>query len=296
MRRLAAATLAITSLAVPSSAWGSAPSLPGPPPTAGQGFPAPPPPGTVPVAGPVGPPASLPTRFAGPALRSGFVLVRGRQLTLAIACRSGGQVSLTASTLGSGVLARGGYGCRNRQGSAQLSLRPVAAAHLRALKSTLARVALGPENAEHFSVTLEATPTSPAFWSNGGLECSLLGAYEPYLVAPNFTVTPPAIIDVRPWVAWYTPANGWRWLGTTGVNDSSWYRWSATPSGVVTWMTPAGALNPWTWAPIHVPAGRQTYAIGVFELIYWYAKPRYVWAYTHSRLNASALGTYCSFP
>ena len=35
--------------------------------------------------------------------------VRGRQLTLAIACRRGGQVSLTASTLGSGVLARGGY-------------------------------------------------------------------------------------------------------------------------------------------------------------------------------------------
>ena len=155
---------------------------------------------------------------------------------------------------------------------------------------------LGTGNAEHFSVTLEARPTPPAYWSNGGLECSFLGDYEPYSVAPNFTVAPPAIIDVRPWVAWYTPANGWRWLGTSGVNASGWYRWSATPSGVLTWGTPAGALNPWTWGPIHVPAGRQTYAIGVFELIYWYAQPRYVWAYTRSGLNASTPGTYCVFP
>jgi hypothetical protein len=205
-------------------------------------------------------------------------------------------VSLTASALSSGTLATGGYSCRDRQGVAQLSLRPAAAARLRALKSTRARVALGSGGAEHFSILLEASPSAPPYWSNGGLECSLLGSDEPYLVAPNFTVAPPAIIDVRPWVAWYTPDNGWRWLGTTGVNSSSWYRWSATPSGVATWMTPAGALNPWTWAPIRVPGGRQTDAIGVFEVIYWYAHPRYVWAYTRSRLNASALGTYCTFP
>ena len=99
------------------------------------------------------------------------------------------------------------------------------------------------------------------------------------LVAPNFTVTPSAIIDVRPWFAFYTPSNGWRWLGTTGVNSSSWYRWSATPTGVATWMTPAGALNPWTWAPLPVRPGQQTYAITAFEVIYWYAHPRYVWAY-----------------
>lgn len=223
------------------------------------------------------------------------MLVRGRQLTLSIACARGGRVNLTASQLGPGVLARGGYGCSNRQGSAQLSLRPAAAARLGGLKSTLARVALGGSNTEHFEVTLETRPLAPTYWSNGGLECTLLGTYDPYLVAPNFTVTPPALIDVRPWVAWYTAANGWRWVGTTGINSSSWYRWSASPSGVLSWMTPAGALNPWTWAPIHVPAGRQTYAIGVFELIYWYAHPQYVWAYTRSRLSASALGTYCTF-
>ena len=127
------------------------------------------------------------------------------------------------------------------------------------------------------------------------MECSFLGPNDPYLVAPNFTVTPPAIIDVRPWVAWYTPANGWRWLGTMGVNSSSWYRWSATPTGAATWLTPAGALDPWTWAPIHVRTGQQTYAIAVFEVIYWYADPRYVWAYAPSHLSATATGTYCTF-
>ena len=248
------------------------------------------------MAGQVGPASSLPTNFPGPGLRGGFVLVQRRALTLNIACRTGGQVSLTASALGSGVLARGAYACRARQGSAQLSLRPAAANRLVTLGSTVARVALGAGTAERFSITLEARPAPPSYWSNGGVECSLLGPYQPYLVAPNFTVTPPVIIDVRPWVAWYTPANGWRWLGTNGVNNSSWYRWWATPSGVDTWMTPAGALNPWTWAPIGVRPGQQTYMIGAFELIYWYAHPRYVWAYARSRLNASALGTYCMFP
>ena len=222
--------------------------------------------------------------------------VRGRQLTLAIACRRGGQVSLTASSLGSGVLARGGYACRNGQGSAQLSLKPGAAGRLAALKSTLARVALGGGNAERFSITLGARPTIPRNWSSGGTECTFLGPNEPYLVAPNFTVTPPAIIDVRPWLAFYTPANGWRWLGTAGVNSSSWYRWSAASSGVTTWLTPTGALNPWTWAPIQVRPGRQTYTIAAFEVIYWYAHPRYVWAYAPSYLGATTAGSYCTFP
>lgn len=288
--------MALVLTAMPAPASGSAaPALPGPPPAAGQGFPAAPSSGTTPPAGPVGPAASLPTKFAGAGLRSGFVSVHGRQLTLAIACGRGGQVSLTAPALGSGDLAQGGYTCRNGQGSADLSLSPGAARRLVAQKSTLARVALGGGSNERFSITLGARPTVPNAWTNGGMECSFLGPNEPYLVAPNFTVTPPVIIDVRPWVAWYTPVNGWRWLGTNGVNSSSWYRWSATPTGVVTWVTPAGALNPWTWAPIHVLPGQQTYAIAAFEVIYWYAHPRYVWAYAPSHLSADAAGTYCTF-
>jgi len=275
---------------------GAAVSLPGPPPTAGQGFPAAPAPGTVPVPGPVGPPTSLPTNFSGSSLRSGFVVVHGGRFTLDIACRAGGRVTLTASTLGSGIVARGGYACRDRTGTAHLSLRRPSAGRLTALKSALAQVSLGRGDAEKFSILLATRPTSSPSWSGGGLQCSVLGLYEPYLVAPNFTVTPPALIDVRPWVAWYTAASGWRWLGIDGPGRSSWYRWSATDSGVATWMTPSGALNPWTWAPIRVRPHQQISMIGAFEVIYWYAHPRYVWAYAPSWPTGSAARTYCTFP
>jgi hypothetical protein len=271
------------------------PSLPGPPPLAGSGLPARPAPGTVPVAGPTGPSVSLPTSVPGPGLLNGNVLIQGRKLTLKLACRSNGRVSLTASAVRAGVLARGGYACRQRQASVQLSLGRADARRLTALKSTIATVSFGSAGTQRYWITLETRSTPPPYWSDGGMECNLLGADEPYLVAPNFTLTPPAIIDVRPWVAWYTPANGWRWLGTTGLNSSSWYRWTATPSGVGEWITPTGALNPWTWAPIRVRPGQQTYALGVFEVIYWYHESRYIWAYTKSRLNASAIGTFCSY-
>ncbi len=128
------------------------------------------------------------------------------------------------------------------------------------------------------------------------MECGLLGPYTPFLVAPNFQVTPSALISVRPWIAWYTAATGWRWLGTTGVNSSSWYLWSASPFGVWQWVTSAGALNRWTWAPIRVRPGRGIYKIGAFELIYWYTHPRYVWAYVSSRATTSAAAGYCAYP
>ena len=133
-------------------------------------------------------------------------------------------------------------------------LAPAGAPRLAALKSTIGRVALGFGDGERFSDTLETRPTAPIDWGSGGMECSLLAPYDAYLVAPNFTVTPPAIIDVRPWVAWYTSANGWRWLRTFGVNRSNWYRWSATRGRVAAWMTPTGALNPWTWTQVHFRA------------------------------------------
>jgi len=295
--RVAGLLLLLVGLASPTLARaGALPSLPGPPPGAGQGFPAAPPPGTVPVAGPVGPAASVPTGFAGPGLRSGLIVVHGGRFNLEIACRTSGRVSLVASTLGSGTLARGGYACRDRQGTAHLSLKRSSAGRLTALKSAVAQVSLGGGSGEKFSITLMTRPTASPSWTGGGLQCSILGAYAPYLVAPNFTVTPPAIIDVRPWVAWYTADNGWRWLGTNGPGRSSWYRWSATGSGVSTWMTPTGALNPWTWAPIRVRPNQQTYMVGVFEVIYWYAQPRYVWAYAPSWPSGSAPRTYCTFP
>lgn len=275
---------------------GPPPGLPGPPPGANSGLPIAPAAGIVPPAGVVGPPATLPARVSGPALLSGIVRVHGLRLTLAIACKTGGRVSVTAAAIRPGVLARARYACRNRRASAQLSLRRADARRLAALGPTPAGVTLGQGTAAQLSLTLQTTAQGPSYWSDGGLECSLLGTDRPYLVAPNFTLTPPAVIDVRPWVAWYTPTNGWRWLGTAGVNTSTWYRWTATSSGVQQWKTPAGAINPWTWAPISVHPGQKTYAIGVFEIVYWYAHPHYVWRYALSSPGANVLTTYCNYP
>jgi hypothetical protein len=168
---------------------------------------------------------------------------------------------------------------------------------LTAIAPTLANVTLGRGAATaRLSIILQTSTRSPSYWSDGGLQCSVLGSYEPYLVAPNFTGMPAVVLDVRPWVAWYTHTDGWRWFGTAGVNASRWYRATATPSGIEQWKTSTGAVNPWTWAPIYVHPGGDTYAIGVFEVVYWYARPLDTWRYTRSSLGGTALTTYCNYP
>ena len=270
------------------------PGLPGPPPGAGSGLPTSPLPGTAPTTE-AGPAAWIPTHVAGPALMTGVVRVHGSQFALAIACRTSGRVSVTAGAIRPGVLARGTYTCRNGHANAQLVLRGGDARRLAASGSTLASVTLGQGNgAARLSLTLQTTDQSPRFWSDGGLECNLLGSFEPYLVAPNFTAISPLDVEVRPWVAWYTSTVGWRWLGTVGSNASQWYRWTATPSGVAQWKTPAGAMNRWTWSPISVSPGHGTYAVGVFEVVYGSA--RYTWGYSPSNLVGSGLATYCRYP
>jgi hypothetical protein len=282
-----------------ATAWAAArtassPSaLPGPPPGAGSGFPVAPAAGGMPPAQPLGPAATVPAHVSGPGLLSGTARLQGRQFTLAIACHAGGRVSVTAPAIAGGVLAHASYSCRKGAAVAKLKLSAGHAGRLRALGSTLAGVTLG---SQHLSLTLEARTTASSYWSDGGLECSLLGADEPYVVDPNFTVTPSVTIDVRPWLAWYTPANGWRWLGTAGVNSSRWYQWTATTTGVEQWVTPAGAINPWTWAPIQVHPGQNTSAISVFEVVYLYPHPRYVWKYGPSVTSGTTVNTYCSYP
>jgi hypothetical protein len=65
---------------------------------------------------------------------------------------------------------------------------------------------------------------------------------------------------------------------------------------VTQWRTLGGALNRWTWAPITVCPASNTYAIGVFEVVYWYTHMRYVWEYTPSLMGSGAKSTYCSYP
>ncbi|MFL5861859.1 MAG: hypothetical protein ACJ780_13940 [Solirubrobacteraceae bacterium] len=178
-----------------------------------------------------------------------------------------------------------------------MSLRPADARRLAALGATDATATVRQGGlTSKLSVRLQTSALKPEYWSDGGLVCNLYGADEPYLVAPNFTSTPATVINVRPWLAWYTEANGWRWLGPSGMNTSRWYRWTATPTGVAQWRTPAGATNPWTWAPIYASAGQHIFALAAFEIVYWEPHPRYEWRYTLSSAGGNSLTTFCVYP
>lgn len=292
----AGALLGMSSIAQAATTPTPPASLPGPPPGADTGFPTEPASGSTPPAQPLGPAATIPTHVPGPGLLSGTVRLQGRSLTLEIACRTGGSASLSAPNFG--LIAHAGYTCKQHRASAQMRVSASNARRLAALGSTIGQVRVGRGGAsEQFSVTLTTGRVRNSFWTDGGLECSLLGADEPYLVSPDFKVTPSVLIDVRPWVAFYTSANGWQWLGTAGLNHSNWYEWTATAGGVSQWFTPAGALNPWTWAPISVHGGQGTYAIGVFEVIYWYHQTRYKWQYAPSHPSSGvSLETPCAYP
>jgi hypothetical protein len=240
----------------------------------------------------VGPSSAIPGALSGPGPTGGNPRLRGRKLTLSLACHANGSASLSVTSLRKAPLARGRYKCRKGLSTLTLTL-PAAYAH-RFGSPVIGSLTLGA--GQPFSVTLSSRPVPNRFWTDGGLQCNLFGADQPYLVAPNFRVMPPAMIDVRPWVAFYTAANGWRWLGTGGLNTSAWYQWTAGPNGVSSWVTPTGALNPWTWAPLSVRPGRGTYAIGVFEVEYLYFHPTYAWAYARSQTATGPPMTYCSFP
>jgi hypothetical protein len=140
---------------------------------------------------------------------------------------------------------------------------------------------------------------APSYWTSAyGLRCPA-SASDPstLLIAPNFSATPPTTVDVRPWLAWYTPATGWQWLGTLGPNHSAWYRWTATPGGVAEWQQPGA--GPWTWGPISVAPGHGTYLVAVLESVYWYTHPNVVWGYAHSEpdpASTSDTSTFCAYP
>jgi hypothetical protein len=122
---------------------------------------------------------------------------------------------------------------------------------------------------------LETPP--PLFWTDGTLQCSPTGQPEAFLIAPNWTASPPTPIYLRPWIAVYTAATGWRWIGTGGERSSRWTAVTATPTGVAEWRQPTGALAPWTWGPVRMPLGLNTFAVGLFEVVYWWSGgPRYV--------------------
>lgn len=122
-----------------------------------------------------------------------------------------------------------------------------------------------------------------------GISVQAAGAASP---PPGLPGPPPG---AGSWLAWYTDATGWHWQGTVAASASRWYRWTAIPSGVAEWRTPGGEITPWNWSPISVTPGHGTYVIAVFEAIYWYSHPQYVWSYARSGEGVGAVTTYCAY-
>lgn len=277
----------------PAQAAGVPPSLPGPPPGAGTGFSLPPAPAQPPPPGASGGPATIPFGPSGPGLLSGSAEPNGRRLKLPIACQAGGHAALSLPGVATGTVAQTRYKCAGGRSTVSFSLDKRVAGQIARSGSVLAGVTLKQGSAtEHLSVMVGPSPAAPQFWTSAfGLECSSPGSNQAELLAPNFTVTPATTIDVRPWLAWYTAATGWQWLGTEGPNASRWYRWTGTPDGVAEWHTPSGAINPWTWGPISISPGQGAYVIAVLEAVYWYSHPVYVWQYAHSYPSSP----YCAY-
>jgi len=305
-------TLAIAALALagaPAAAAAQAPpGPPGPPPGNGTDLPAPP--GTAPAFVAPGTAAAIPAGATGPGLlkNSAVALNRSkRTFSVPFTCQGNGTISVTAKRAASGTLARAGYRCVSGRATARLQLSKKVATTV-GKRRTVAATATIRQGARKQKLSFSLTAGVPAakakgFWTDGHLQCSQDGSGAPpaYLTQPDFTTRSPTPISTRGWVAWYTAAGGWHWLGSGGVNVGRWDTWTATVSGIAQFH-PGGAVTPipFTWGPISVPAGQAIHAIGVYEIVYWVGgRPDYQWQYVNAgTTGAAAAGAgnlYCAY-
>lgn len=311
-RRRCAGVLALAALAlcgVPAAAAAQAPpGPPGPPPGNGTDLPAPP--GTVPASVPPGTPQAIPAGATGPGLtQTGNVSLNRskRTFSLPFACQANGTLRVTAKRAAPGTLARARYRCAGGHATARLSLSKKVAGRV-AKRRTVAATATITQGrgAKRISFSLSAggSPAKPkGFWTDGHLQCSQDGSGAPpaYLAEPDFSDKSSIPISTRGWIAWYTAAGGWHWLGIGGEDKGRWDTWTATLTGV-TQFHPGGAVVPipFTWGPVSVPPGQGTYAVGVYEIVYWVGgKPDYQWQYVNAgatgAAHAGAGNLYCAY-
>jgi hypothetical protein len=301
-----AASAALAALPAMASAQ-AGPAPPGPPPGNGTDLPAPP--GTAPAFVPPGTPAAIPAGAPGPGLVGGGSVTLNRTkrtLAITLACQGNGSVSVTARAVTKAPIARRGYRCAQNRATATLKVTSKVAKRL-AKRRTVAATATVHQAGKtaKISFTLLAgarAPEAKGYWTDGHLQCTdPTGAPGSYLVEPDFTTTNPTPVSTRGWVAWYTAAGGWHWLGVGGENRGRWDTWTATAAGIAQFH-PDGSPTPvpWTWGPIAVPAGQGTFAIGVYEIVYWVGgKPDYQWQYvnagTTGSVAAGAGNPYCAY-
>ncbi len=232
-----------------------------------------------------------------PGLLAGTASLGRAGFKLQLACSAGGKAAFSAPSLGAAAAATARYKCSRGRATASFTLTPGIVQQIKRSGSVLGRVSFTQGGAKaSASVMVGPRPPAPVFWTSVfGLQCGSPGSFQAVLQAPNFTVTPPTTIDVRPWLAWYTAATGWQWTGTAGPGASRWYRFTATPVGVAEWRTPLGTISPWLWSPISVAPGRGAYVVAVFEAVYWYSHPAYVWRFAHSIPGVGPFGGLCAY-
>jgi hypothetical protein len=294
--------------AIPAAAVAAPPpGPPGPPP--GNGGLLPVSPGTQPVFVAPGTAGAIPGGAPGPGLLdgSGAAFNRSsRTFTLNFACQAGGRVSIAARRIGSRAIASSAYRCAGGRAAPKFRVSPKAAAAIARIRSVAATATVrqaGRSTKLSFTLRSGVGAARKGFWTDGHLACTPDGSTESiaFFAEPDFTGknTP---ISTRGWVAWYTTAGGWHWLGQDGENAASWQTWTATPTGIPQFH-PGGAVNsvPWTFGPISVPGGQEIYAVGVYEIVYWVGgTPQYRWQYVNAgSTGAVAAGSptqYCVYP
>jgi hypothetical protein len=304
-------TVGVLALAAwsPTGAWAQAPvAPPGPPPGSGGSLPAPP--GTAPPFVPPGAPGAIPAGTTGPGLLGDAPVSFNRSrrtFSVPLACQQNGSVRVSAKVVSKGPFARAGYRCAGNRATARLSVSAKVAKQIARRKTVAATLVV--TQAGHTSklyVQLRAGSAAKAtkgFWTDGHLQCAdSSGTPQSYLVEPDFTTTSPTPISTRGWIAWYTAAGGWHWLGVGGENANRWDTWTAGVGGIEQFH-PGGAPQPvpWTWGPISIPTGQGIVAIGVYEIVYWVGgKPEYRWQYVNAgTTGAAAAGggnPYCAYP
>jgi hypothetical protein len=295
--------------AIPAAAGAAPPTgPPGPPPRNGGDLPVSP--GTQPVFVPPGSAGAIQGGAPGPGLLNsdGVTFNRAsRTFSLSFACQANGRVAVSASRIGPRAIASTAYRCAGGRTAPTFRVTPRAAtaiARIRALAATATVRQSGQQVKLSFTLRARNGGAQQDFWTDGHLACAPDGSAErlAFLAAPDFTAQTTTPISTRGWVAWYTTAGGWHWLGQNGEGAAPWQTWTATPTGV-SQFHPDGAVNtvPWTFGPIVVPSGQEIYAVGVYEIVYWVAgTPQYRWRYVNAgstgAVAAGAPTLYCVYP
>jgi hypothetical protein len=228
---------AVAASAAPAGAQAPA-GPPGPPPGNGGALPAPP--GTAPAFVPPGTPAAVPGAVTGPGLLSGSSVALNRAkrtFSVALACQANGSVSVTAKAVTKTPIAHASYRCAANRASAALRVSSKVAQRL-AKRKTVAATATVKQAGKtaKLAFVLRAGGAAPApagFRTDGHLQCTdASGAPAALLLEPDFTTATQTPISTRGWIAWYTAAGGWHWLGVAGENANRWDTWTANVGGI----------------------------------------------------------------